>query len=318
MTLFLGVLASCGSSDDSSRVVIELSSDVTPLDRATVSVFGSRGAIVLDQELSDAGQLELPRRIRIDGARREELVRIMIWGEQHATRVAFGHAVGQLTPGVEDTVNIKLGAPAADCDDDGVPDELDGCVAIPDPAQDDPDADGTTSACTPGASCPANEVGNSDFEIGLMGWQASAASPATLTRITGGHSSGFAAELCKQPSGTTREYAMDDRPGWVTMPASGARYRADAWLRTGSATPAQQLDMRIGELSVPGGNPLPGTRVASTSANVEWQVVSTTYTIAAAQGASSLDMRFRVASAPDGTCFQIDDVCLQRLAPSCP
>ncbi len=306
-------LAACGETDG-NNVVIELTSSVTPLDDVVISVYGPTGAILLDHMIADDGPLQLPRRVRIAGGEREEQIRVFAWGQRADARVAFGHATAQLTQGREDVLTVRLAAPPADCDDDGVPDAFDGCVAIADSSQADVDRDGTTDACTPGASCSSNLVTNPDFEIATAGWRA--LSGATLDRVSPGHAGGFAAELCKLPTGTTTEYSLQDDPRIVPAPLMGARYRVDAWVRA-DAPAAQRIDLRVGEMSIPGNDPI-DSMIAGVSASTEWQLVTTNYAIVSAAGASLLDVRLRVTGAGDGSCFQVDDVCVQQLALACP
>jgi hypothetical protein len=306
----------CGGGTDESSIVVELSSKYDPLDSATDSVFGERGAIVTDRRLTDAGTLELPRRVRIEGGDREGPIRILVWGERDGTRVAFGAATAQLAIGVEDDVDLELAAPPGDCDADGVPDTLDGCAAIADPSQDDDDGDGTTNACTPGAGCAANRVTNPGFESTTTGWRASTANPATLAVVAGGRDSVSAGRVCKIANGGTAEYSIDDNPATIGTPSEGARFRVDAWVRA-DAPAAQRIDLRVGEMSIPGENPIDAT-VASVTATTDWQLITTLYAIGSAPGTSTLDVRFRVLGAVDGSCFQVDDVCVQELAPACP
>jgi hypothetical protein len=317
VAIFVGTCAiGCGGGDDESSLIIELSSQIQPLDSATVSVFGEHGALVTDRRLTDGGALDLPRRVRIAGGDREGPIRIFVWGESATARVAFGAASAQLSIGVEDEIDLELAAPPADCDGDGVPDMLDGCAAIADPAQDDDDGDGTTNACTPGSSCPANRVTNPGFESTTTGWRASTANPAMLAIVAGGHGGASAAELCKIANGGTAEYSFDDNPATIGAPAMGGRYRVDAWVRADEPA-AQRIDLRVGEMSIPGDNPL-ATMIGSVTATTDWQVVTTLYTVSNPPGTSTLDVRFRVLGAADGSCFLIDDVCVQELAPACP
>jgi hypothetical protein len=158
------------------------------------------------------------------------------------------------------------------------------------------------------------------IELGTGGWQASTIDPGTLSRIPGGHAGEFAAQLCKLPSGklpsgTLREYAMDDRPNSILVPTPGGRYRVDAWVRSESAV-AQTIDLRVGEVSVPGDNSL-NAMIAGVPATPAWQLLTLTYTVTAAAGSSAVDTRLRVKDAPDGACFAFDELCVQELAPSC-
>ena len=43
-----------------------------------------------------------------------------------------------------------------------------------------------------------------------------------------------------------------------------------------------------------------------------------TYAASGPVGTTEIDLRFRVLNAVDGSCFDVDDVCLQPLAPQCP
>lgn len=308
------VVVAC--TDDESNLVIEISSELAPLDSVGISVFGDRGAIVLDQQIGDRSPISLPRRVRIEGGAREEGVRVLAWGLQTGTRVAFGYTTGQLVRGREDTLSIVLATPPADCDHDAVPDMLDRCPSITDPAQDDADGDGMSDACTPGAACPANLFTTGDFEIGTGGWVASNVDPATLARVPGGHGGEYAAELCKVPNGALNDYTMDDRPNTVMAPTPNGRYRFDAWVRSDSPV-AQTIEIRIGEVAISTETPIAAT-IVGVPATPAWQLLTTTYTITAAAGTSALDSRLRVRAAPDGACFFADDLCLQELVAGCP
>jgi hypothetical protein len=312
VAIVVSFLAACGGDDDSS-LVVELLSEVSPLDAVVIGVYGQHGAILLDQQLVDGGALDLPRRVRIEGGVREESIRILAWGERDDARVAFGHSDAELVRGEEDVITILLEPPPSDCDDDGVPDTLDGCVAVADPSQADADGDGVTDACTINTTCPGNLATNPGFEAGTTGWNSST---GTLTQFAGGHTGSSAGRLCKTPTGTEAEYYFHDEPKSVPAPPMGAQYHVDAWVKA-EIDAGQRVDLRLGEFTIAGNDPV-DSQISGVTATSSWQRLSADLAVSSAPGTSYLDVRFRVMGAIDGTCFEVDDVCVQRVAAACP
>jgi parallel beta-helix repeat protein len=153
----------------------------------------------------------------------------------------------------------------------------------------------------------ANLVSNPGFETDTAGWNTSGSgSGVTLTRVTGGHSGGWAAKLAN--TGTTATTcALNDSPNWVLTTAAGT-YTASLWAKADKA--GASLKLRIREYS---GSTLVGTATTTVPLTTAWQEVTTAYT-PAAPGSSTLDYNAYVAAAeaPPGTCFYADDVWLYR------
>jgi hypothetical protein len=155
------------------------------------------------------------------------------------------------------------------------------------------------SAATPAATLDAssNLIGNPGFEVDTSGWQPGSSS-TSLTRVAGGHSGSFAAQLSNSSAGA--HCTLDDKPNWVGVTQSGP-YTVGIWVR--SDTPGQSFKLRIREYSA-------GTQVGSSSTTVTltsiWQQVSLVYTPVDA-GQSDLDFQGYISSAPVGVCFEADD-----------
>jgi hypothetical protein len=142
-----------------------------------------------------------------------------------------------------------------------------------------------------------NLVGNPGFETDTAGWQ-----PSGITRVSGGHSGDFAAELSNSTAGA--QCTLDDKPNWIAATQAGP-YVVSLWVRSDVA--GRSLKLRVREYSS-------GANVGSTSTTIaltsEWQLVSVTYTPAAP--GSSLDFQAYTSSTPVGVCFQADDVSITR------
>jgi hypothetical protein len=158
-------------------------------------------------------------------------------------------------------------------------------------------ATATVSITVNGAT---NLITNPGFEVNTTGWQAGAAFN-TLTRVAGGHSGGWAAQLSNSTAGA--QCTLDDKPNVVAVTQSGP-YTASIWVR--SDTPGLTFKLRIREYNA-------GTQVGSVSSTValtsSWQKVTVVIT-PVAPGQSNLDLQGYTSSSPVGVCFQADDVML--------
>lgn len=280
--------------------MLDVTSEVRPLDRLTLTVIAPNGAIVLDQEVSHT----LPGHIHLDSGSRAERELVIAWGWQAGARVAYASAALDVAPGLDREVALALAAPPPDCDGDNIPDVDDRCPRIADPSQEDGDADGTSDACVPGASCPGNLVTNPDFEQGTTGWHP-IAGKALLTQVAGGHSGTFAGRVCKDPGNTTSLYDIVDQPQLVPQVTVGATYRLDAWIRT-STSVAQNIDLSLKEFS---GTTLVGEDAGSTFVPTgDWQLGTTSYT--ATTAGAFLDIRLQGENSAAGACFDADDLCI--------
>ncbi len=146
---------------------------------------------------------------------------------------------------------------------------------------------------------PPNLVTNSGFETNLTGWAALAG--CNLTRVSGGHSGSWSANL-NNPLTTSQTCTLNDSPNWVLTSAAGT-YHASAWIRT-SAT-GGQIKFRIREYV---GSTLVGTGTATLNPNGSWQQVTLSYTVVSP--GSTLDLNVYQTTQPAGSDLQIDDVSL--------
>jgi parallel beta-helix repeat protein len=157
----------------------------------------------------------------------------------------------------------------------------------------------TTKQVTVGAA--GNLVGNSTFESNLNGWAPLAG--CDLTRVSGGHNEGWAANLANN-STTTQSCTLNDSPNWIAKTVSGS-YTASAWIR--SDTPGLQVKLRLREYV---GSTLVGTGTTTftTTANTvgTWQQILLTYQVASP--GSTLDLNVYQTGQPVGSNLQIDDV----------
>jgi hypothetical protein len=162
------------------------------------------------------------------------------------------------------------------------------------------DGNGGTASATVSitvSSAVANLIGNSGFEVNTAGWDAGATT-STLSRVAGGHSGGWTAQLSNTSAGAN--CTLDDKPSWVGVTQAGA-YTASIWVR--SDTPGLTFKLRVREYKS-------GTQQASVSTSVtltsSWQQVTVVYT-PLAPGQSNLDFQAYTVNSPVGVCFQADD-----------
>jgi hypothetical protein len=127
-----------------------------------------------------------------------------------------------------------------------------------------------------------------------------------LSRVAGGHSGGFAAQLFN-PSAATANCTLNDSPTWVGVTSAGT-YRASIWVRP--AVAGETFTLRIREYAAPGGSA--GPPVSTTvqlSDPATWQQVSVNFTVTAATAGSNLHLGAYTPSAPaNSVCFTADDV----------
>ena len=225
------LLVGCGS--DSSGIVLEISSAVTPLGRVTVSVMGARGALLDEGQVGELDP-ELPLRVLVEPSGRRESVRALGWGWRQQDRVAFGQIAFDVDPDVERVVQLRLEAMVADSDQDGIPDPTDACPEVADPGQEDADGDGVTDACA--ARCPGNVLVNPDFEDTIDPW---IDENADLVLDDAGLS-GRALAVCYDGEGS--DWAAKDRMS-VLAPMPGS-YHLEAWIRPLTET-EQLLDLDL-------------------------------------------------------------------------
>jgi hypothetical protein len=144
-----------------------------------------------------------------------------------------------------------------------------------------------------------NLVGNPGFETDLSGWNISGSDAnVSLTRVAGGHSGGWAAQLAN--TGTTASTCdLNDSPNWVTR-TSTSTYTGTLWVRADAA--GAILKLRVREYT---GSTLNSTVTNQITLTTSWQQVSVSATPAAP--GSTLDFNAYVSKASPGNCFYADD-----------
>jgi hypothetical protein len=147
------------------------------------------------------------------------------------------------------------------------------------------------------AAAGSDLIGNPGFETDTSGWKGEVATN-TLSRVAGGHSGGWAAEVSNTVAGAS--CGLDDQPSWVSLTQAGT-YTASIWAR--SDTPGLTLRLRLREYA---GGVLQGSVSPTMALSSSWQQLSAVYT-PVAPGSSSLDFEAFTSNAPLGVCMQADD-----------
>lgn len=302
LTLVLG--AAC-AGDDPGGILLDVSSEVEPLDRLTLTVLGETGAIVLDREVPEGGGApDLPGLVRLDVGERREDLRVLGWGWQDDARVAFGMAELSVAPDIDVTEPLRLEEPPVDGDGDGVPDGIDVCPDVSDPDQGDTDADGAGDAC----GCEENLIANGDFEEGITGWTGSG---ATESWENGGHGGARAIRVCKDPTGGPALSVLTDEPSSVLDPSVGEGYALEAWARADADDLPQNLRPRLRERDAQE-DQLMVHQNEGIELTTDWQRLSLEATVTSAD-IGDLEVYFSSIDAADDTCFVMDDICLRRV-----
>lgn len=163
----------------------------------------------------------------------------------------------------------------------------------------------TVVVMTSSAASTVNLVQNPGFEQNLTGWNQSL--PAQqLTRVAGGHSGGWAAQLTRTSTGTA---ALNDNPNTVLSTTVGTSYDVSAWVR--ALKPSLSAGLRIREVK---SGKLVNQAVQSISlADTAWHQVSLHYTTQSSGG--SLDLNVLAWKLGAGNALLIDDVALMGPAP---
>jgi parallel beta-helix repeat protein len=154
------------------------------------------------------------------------------------------------------------------------------------------------------ASLSVSYVKNPGFETDLSGWNTSGSGTGvTLTRVSGGHSGSWAAQLINGSAAATT-CAINDSPDWVKPTVAGT-YTGTLWARADTA--GKPLKLRFREYTLSSGALL-GTATSQITLSTSWQRVSVSYTVTT-PGSSSLDFNAYLSSAdaPPGPCFYADD-----------
>jgi hypothetical protein len=163
---------------------------------------------------------------------------------------------------------------------------------------------GNDGGKTATASLKVSFVKNSGFETDLSGWNVSGSGTGvTLTRVAGGHSGSWAAQVTNGSAAATT-CLINDSPDWVKPTVAGT-YTGTLWVRADTA--GKPLKLRFREYTISGGTLL-GTATSQITLSTSWQQVSVSYTVTQ-PGTTSLDFNAYLSSAdaPPGTCFYADD-----------
>ena len=142
-----------------------------------------------------------------------------------------------------------------------------------------------------------NLIGNSGFEIDTPAGSRDATFNS-LTRVAGGHSGGWAAQLSNTSAGA--HCTLDDKPSWVGVTQAGP-YTASIWVR--SDTPGPRVKLASASTRAACNRDRAPSTATTTSS---WQLVTLVYT-PVAPGQSNLDFQAYTVNSPVGVCFQADD-----------
>jgi len=161
---------------------------------------------------------------------------------------------------------------------------------------------GNDGGKTSTASLTVSFVKNPGFEVDTSGWNTSGSGTGiTLTRVSGGHTGGWAAQLTN--TGTTATTCLlNDSPDWARTTTAGS-YSGSIWVRADTA--GKPLKLRFREYASNG--TLLGTTTAQVTLTTGWQQVTVTYTITAPGSTLDFNAYLSSADAPPGTCFYADD-----------
>ena len=164
------------------------------------------------------------------------------------------------------------------------------------------DSAGLSSSATAQLTVSTNLVTNAGFETDLSGWSTSGSDAnITLTRVAGGHTGGWAAQLLNAGS-KAGKIVLDDSPNWVPT-TSAASYVGSMWVR--SDTPGATLTLTFREYV---GSTLVRTTTKSVTLTASWAPVSLTHATSS-PGASTLNFSASIKTGPR-TGFYADDIAI--------
>jgi len=160
------------------------------------------------------------------------------------------------------------------------------------------DTAGISSTTNRSVTVLRNLVGNSGFETDTSGWNTAGGTGVTLSRIAGGFTGSWSAQLTNSGSQAT-SCTLNDSPNWVSKTTTGT-YQGSIWVRADVAGATLKLKFR--EYS---GSTLVGSSIASITLATYWAPVTVTY-VPLQPGLSSLDFTVSVPNSQPGTCFYAD------------
>jgi hypothetical protein len=153
-----------------------------------------------------------------------------------------------------------------------------------------------------------NLVGNPGFETDTSGWNVGDSDPGVaLTRVSGGHSGGWASLVANGGATTAAKCKLQDAPNWVKTTSLGT-YTGTMWVR--ADTPGATLTMKLREFN---GSTLVAAGSTSVALTTSWQLVTVSY-VPTMPGVSTLDFMALVSNAAVGKCFYADDLSLSLSA----
>jgi len=160
---------------------------------------------------------------------------------------------------------------------------------------------GNDAGKTSTASLTINLVTNPGFETDTSGWNTSGSSAGVvLTRVSGGHSGNWAAQMNNTATTTGTYAALQDSPNWVATTSAGT-YTGTMWVRADTAGAVFKLKFQ--EFS---GSTLVGSVATQVTLTTSWQQVTVTYTTKSP--GSTLDFQSYVSNPAPGNAFYADDV----------
>jgi parallel beta-helix repeat protein len=250
---------------------------------------------------------------------------LITWsGTKYGTISSFASATSDETHGLQGdpkwvnaaggNFGLLAGSPAIDSADSSVPQEtatdMLGVARFDDP--------GTTNTgvgprtyddrgaleFTGASSGPTEYVTNPGFETDLSGWAPNGKKPTLSRDGTEAHSGGFSALLSNLG---TKPIAcgLVDSPNWVTTSAAGT-YTASMWIR--SPVAGKVLTLTLNEAN---GTTALGSQSAHITLSTTWQQVTVQLT-PTQPGTSTIGFTASVSKAPNGACFNADDISIQR------
>jgi PKD repeat protein len=157
----------------------------------------------------------------------------------------------------------------------------------------------TAKTVTVQVATGTNLIGNPGFETDTSGWNNNGRTGISLTRVSGGHSGGWAAQLSNTTATTQADCTLNDSPNWVRTTQTNT-YTAGLWVRADTA--GAVLKLRIREYN---GSTFVNSATAQVTLSTSWQQIKVVY--APQVAGSTLDYTAYVSSAAPGSCFTADD-----------
>ena len=167
------------------------------------------------------------------------------------------------------------------------------------------DTGGLSSTATGTVNVSAHEyVGNPGFEASTSGWNNGGYTAVTLSRVAGGHSGDWSAQLVNTGTATV-QCTLNDAPDWVGTTSAGT-YTGSLWVRADTAGATLKLRFRERQ----GGTTLL-QQITTATLTTSWQKVTVAIT-PTSPGTSSIDFTGYIPSAPQGACFSADDASITQ------